>query len=62
MNHIRTLKQYEDDGLHSLNPAYPTMRFDEESAPVFVIGRVLGVVEPEQIATPEEIELFCKYQ
>ena len=56
------IKQYEDDGLHSLNSAYPTMRFDEESAPVFVIGRVLGVVEPEQIATPEEIELFCKYQ
>jgi hypothetical protein len=38
------------------------MRFDEESTPVFVIGRVLGVVEPEQIATSEEIELFCKYQ
>ena len=56
------IKQYAEDGLNSLNPAYSTMRFDEEGSPVFAIGRVLGVVDPESFATPEEIRLFCKYQ
>ena len=37
------IKRYEEDGLHSLNPAYPTMHFDEEAS-VYLIGRVLGIL------------------
>ena len=51
------IKQYEADGLHSLNPKYPVMRFDDEldSRRVYLLGRVLGRVEPSVIATSEEI-------
>ena len=56
------IKQYEEDGLHSINPSYPTMRFDEDGASVLLIGRVLGIVDSALIATPEEIRVFCKYR
>ena len=48
------IKEYQKDGLHSHNPAYPVMHFTEGDR-VQVIGRVLGKLRPEQIAKPEEI-------
>ena len=43
------LKVYEKDGLHSLNPAFPNLSFGENDS-VYLIGRVIGVLDPEQIA------------
>lgn len=50
------IKQYERDGLHSLNEDYPVMKFEESDTRVYLLGRVLGVVDPDLIATEEEIE------
>lgn len=49
------IKKYEPDGLHSLNPDYPVMHFEDEEA-VYLIGRVIGTLEPEDHATEEDIE------
>ena len=49
------IKVYEKDGLHSLNPAYPTLTFDE-STPVFLIGRVMGRLDPRRIVPAAEVE------
>lgn len=38
------IKEYQEDGLHSLNPKYPTMHFSEEES-VYLIGRVLGILD-----------------
>ena len=51
------IKEYRSDGLHSLNPNYGTLRFDEEQA-VYLIGRVLAVLDPEQIASQTDVEKF----
>ena len=48
------IKEYQKDGLHSHNPAYPVMHFSDGDS-VRVIGRVLGKLRPDQIARPEEI-------
>ena len=49
------IKVYGKDGLHSLNPAYPTLTFDE-STPVFLIGRVMGRLDPHRIVPEAEAE------
>ena len=41
------IKALGADGLESLNPAYPVMHFDE-SASVYLIGRVIGTVDRER--------------
>ena len=51
------IKVYEKDGLHSLNPAYPPLHFDE-STPVFLIGRVMGRLDPRRIVPPAEVERY----
>ena len=51
------IKEYESDGLHSLNPAYPPLHFDE-STPVFLIGRVMGRLDPRRIVPPAEAERY----
>ena len=51
------IKRYEADGLHSLNPKYPVLRFDEEES-VYLIGRVLGTVSGTDIPTREEAEAW----
>ena len=51
------IKVYEEDGLHSLNPSFASLRFDEEEA-VYLIGRVVGIVDQEP--TSEEIERFLE--
>ena len=52
------IKVYEKDGLHSLNKRYKTLKFSEDDS-VFLIGRVLGILDPNDIATSEDI---IKYQ
>ena len=44
------IKRYEKDGLHSLNPAYPPMRFHEGDS-LRLIGRVLGRVEEGDVVS-----------
>ena len=55
------IKEYEKDGLHSLNPGYPVMRFDEEES-VYLIGRVLSMMDKGDIASPEDVDLFMEIQ
>ena len=51
------IKEYREDGLHSLNPAYPVMRFSEFEH-VYLIGQVIGVLNDENIAREEEVERY----
>ncbi len=51
------IKQYEKDGLHSLNPDYPVMHFENEDA-VYLIGRVIGVFDPEGYAKQSDIDRY----
>ena len=51
------LKRYEADGLHSLNPAYPVMRFTEGDA-VYLIGRALSVLGPGELASDADREKY----
>ena len=51
------IKELREDGLHSLNPEYPTMHFSEWND-VFLIGRVLGVLDKSQYAKPEDVEKY----
>ena len=54
------IKEYRRDGLYSHNPAYPVLRFSEEDS-VRLIGRVLGRLRPEQLATPSEIAAWTDF-
>ena len=49
------VKIYEKDGLHSINPEYPVIHVTEDDN-VHLIGRVLGLVPEDAIATKEETE------
>ena len=51
------IKEYQPAGLHSLNPAYPVMRFSEFEH-VYLIGRVIGVLNDEDIACEEDVEHY----
>lgn len=51
------IKVYESDGLHSLNEKYDVLKFDSEQS-VYLIGRVLMVLDPECIASQSDIEKF----
>ena len=51
------IKEYREDGLHSLNPKYDVMRFSDEEA-VYLIGRVIGVLSPESIATETDVKMY----
>ena len=53
------IKQYEADGLHSLNNHYKTMT-PEEYGEIYVIGLVVGTVDEEDFATEEDIQRFEK--
>ncbi len=48
------IKVYQHDGLHSLNPAYPTMFFNEGDE-VRCVGKVLGIAGSELFARRNEI-------
>lgn len=47
------IKEYRKSGLHSLNPKYKLMRFNDEES-VYIIGRVLGVLPSEAIVSYED--------
>ena len=51
------IKEYQKDGLHSLNPAYGVLKFESEEK-VYLIGRVLKAVADEDIAEPEDVRLY----
>jgi len=51
------VKEYQKDGLRSHNPKYSTIRPNEDDN-VRCVGRVLGIVEPDQLATPEECDIL----
>ena len=52
------IKEYQKDGLHSYNEAYKTMHFNSDDH-VILIGKVMGLIEEENLATEEHIELYC---
>ena len=51
------VKEFQDDGLHSHNPEYPVLIF-QEGDDVRCVGRVLGVVGKDQYATDLELEIM----
>ena len=51
------IKQYEKDGLHSLNPAYGVMRFSDQDS-VYLIGRVIGTLDPGCVVSPAAAEQY----
>lgn len=51
------IKEYQEDGLHSLNPDYKPLRFSEEES-VYLIGRVLGILDKADYASIEETERY----
>ena len=51
------IKEYREDGLHSLNPKYDVMHFSDEES-VYLIGRVMGVLNPESIATEADVKRY----
>ena len=51
------IKEYQKDGLHSLNPDYKTMHFDD-SETVYLIGRVLGILDKTSYASQEDIARY----
>lgn len=51
------LKEYRKDGLHSLNPAYPTMRFSDGDE-VRCLGKVIGKVRKGMIASMADVERY----
>ena len=53
------IKEYREDGLHSLNPKYDVMRFSDEES-VYLIGRVMGVLSPESIATEADVKRYLE--
>ncbi len=53
------IKVFEKDGLHSLNPEYPPMLAEDYEA-VYVIGRVIGTVEPDDIPTKSEVRQYVE--
>lgn len=56
------VKLYLQDGLHSINPGYSIIRITDNDN-VRLIGRVVGLVNPEDIASEEEsrelLEVFA---
>ena len=51
------IKEYRADGLHSLNKKYDVLKFDADQA-VYLIGKVLMVLEPDAIASQSDVERF----
>ncbi len=49
------IKEYQEDGLHSHNPAYKTMKFREDQM-VRCLGRVIGKLRPEQVPSRQQMQ------
>ena len=53
------IKEYQPDGLHSRNPAYPVMCFSEYES-VYLIGHVIGILNKEDVAREEDVERYVE--
>jgi len=53
------VKEYQRDGLHSHNPKYATIHPSEDDN-AHCIGRVIGVVDEKDFATPEETNILTE--
>ena len=51
------IKVLEEDGLHSFNKKYAPMHFSDDDS-VYLIGRVLGILEPESIASQTDADNY----
>ena len=51
------IKVFEEKGLRSYNPAYRLMPYTEYER-IFLIGEVIGVLQEDDFATREEIQLY----
>ncbi len=51
------LKEYRKEGLVSLNPEYPMMRFTKEDD-VRCIGKVIGIVRKDMMASAADVERY----
>lgn len=53
------IKVYEEKGLRSLNSDYPFMNFSDTDETVYIIGRVIGIVNQyEDIASQSDVEKY----
>lgn len=53
------IKEYQPDGLHSYNPAYPVMRFSEFES-VYLIGQVVGILSKNDVAQQADVEKYME--
>ena len=53
------VKEYQPEGLHSHNPAYPILKFTEDDN-VRCFGRVIRALETDDFATQEELEVLTE--
>ena len=53
------IKEYQPDGLHSRNPAYPVMDFSEYES-VYLIGHVISILNKEDVAREEDVERYVE--
>ena len=51
------IKVFEKEGLRSYNPAYRLMPYTNYES-IYLIGQVIGVLQEEDFATKEEIQLY----
>ncbi|MBQ9210192.1 MAG: helix-turn-helix domain-containing protein [Clostridia bacterium] len=51
------IKEYQPDGLHSINPAYPPL-LSKKFGEIRAIGRVIGMMEDDDFASETEIKYF----
>jgi SOS-response transcriptional repressor LexA len=51
------IKECREDGLHSYNEKYKTMKFNDDDS-VSVIGKVIGVITAEDIASQKDIRAY----
>ncbi len=53
------IKIYEAEGLRSVNPVYPFMDFSHTNETVYIIGRVLGKLNPKKdLASPDDVKKY----
>lgn len=51
------IKEYRTDGLYSHNASYAPMLFEDYDE-ICLIGEVVGILKKNDLATPEEVELY----
>lgn len=54
------IKVLEKEGLRSLNTDYAFMDFSNAEQTVYIIGKVIGKISPEDEATEDDVEMFLE--